>query len=69
MSMSSIHDEKMAALKMGGGVAGLTIYGITLNEWVAICTILYFVLQIGLLLPKYWYGLRRWWRGRGGCDE
>lgn len=47
-------DEKIAAAKMGVGAAGVAIFGFTLNEWVAICTIIYFILQIGLLLPKYW---------------
>lgn len=47
------HDDKVAIAKMGGG-AGLTVaYGLTLSDWVAVATIIYFILQIGLLLPKY----------------
>jgi hypothetical protein len=34
-------------------VAGATIAGLTLNEWVAIATITYIVLQAGYLLWKW----------------
>ena len=46
-----MNEEKITAIKTGFG--GL-IYGLTLNEWVAISTIVFFTLQSGLLLPKYW---------------
>lgn len=54
-------DEKAAAVKMAVGGGGALFYGITLNEWVAILTILYMILQIGLLLPKYYAMAQRWW--------
>ena len=38
---------------------------LTLNEWVAMATLFYVALQIGLLLPKYWRLVRGWWTGRG----
>ena len=47
------HEQKIAGLKMVGGAALTSATAITLNEWVAIATLLYFVLQIGLLVPKY----------------
>jgi len=47
-------DEKAAAVKVAIGGGGALIYGLTLNEWVAVFTILYLVLQIGLLMPKYY---------------
>lgn len=47
-------DEKTAAVKVAVGGGGALIYGLTLNEWVAVATILYMVLQIGLLVPKYY---------------
>lgn len=46
-------EDQVAAAKMAIGAGGAAAYGLTLNEWVAIFTILYLVLQIGLLLPKY----------------
>ena len=42
-----------AAAKMTGGAALVGAYGLTLNEWVAALTILYMLLQIILLLPRY----------------
>lgn len=47
------NENKIAAAKMTGGAVLTSATALTLNEWVAIVTILYFVLQIGLLLPKY----------------
>ena len=53
----SLHDfnveVKAAAAKAGTGVALGTTTAITLNQWVAIITIVYFLLQIGLLAVKY----------------
>lgn len=46
-------DEKVALMKMGVGAAGAGATALTLNEWVAVITIGYLLLQIGLLLPKY----------------
>lgn len=54
-------DELTAAhtkIGVGAGLAAAT--GLTLNEWVAVVTILYFVLQIGLLVPKYWGAFHTW---------
>ncbi len=33
------------------------IMGLTLYDWIALLTILYLMLQIGLLVPKYWTGV------------
>lgn len=46
-------DEKVALIKMGGGLTGAGATALTLNEWVAVITIGYLFLQIGLLMPKY----------------
>lgn len=68
MIMSPDHiDEKVAAVKLvaAGGIT--LICGLTLNEWVAIATIFYMVLQIGLLMPKYYaiiYGIVSKWRSK-----
>ncbi len=55
-------EEKLAVAKTVPAIVGATLYGLTLQEWVGIATLIYVVLQIGLLLPKYWRGLRDWWR-------
>jgi hypothetical protein len=47
-------NENVVALKIGGGTALVGLYGMTLNEWVAVLTILYMVAQIGLLVPRYY---------------
>lgn len=46
-------DEQITAVNAAIGAGGYTIYTLTLNEWVAIITIGYLLLQIGLLFPKY----------------
>ena len=45
-------DTKTEALRIGGGGALITIWGLTLNEWVASLTIIYMIIQIILLAPK-----------------
>lgn len=56
----SMHDEKVTAFNASIGVGGMTIYGLTLNDWVAIVTITYLVLQIILLIPKYVREFKAW---------
>ena len=47
-------------------VSGVMLFGMTPAEWVASLTVLYLVLQIGLLVPRYWTQLREWFfRDRG----
>ena len=43
----------VAGAKVTPAIGGATWYGFTLNEWVGLATLLYVVLQIGLLIPKY----------------
>lgn len=47
------HEDKIAAAKISVAAGGVAASALTLNEWVAIITILYLVLQIGLIMPKY----------------
>ncbi len=49
-----MNDETIAVVKAAPAVAGATLYSLTLQEWVAIVTIAYVLLQAGLLVPKYW---------------
>ena len=46
--------ESSAAAKITPAIGGTVYAGMTLNEWVALATLVYVLLQIGLLLPKYW---------------
>jgi T7 family holin superfamily II len=57
-------DEQLAAAKTAPAIAGATIYGLTLQDWVAIATLVYVALQVGLLMPKYWKLLIDWRRSR-----
>ena len=41
-------------------VTALHLGGLTLADWVAILTMLYLALQIGLLIPRYTEKLRAW---------
>jgi hypothetical protein len=59
-----VNDEKIAIAKTLPAIAGATIYGLTLQDWVALATLVYVGLQVGLLLPKYWRLLRDWRNGR-----
>jgi hypothetical protein len=59
-------EEKLALAKTLPAIAGATLYGLTLQDWVAIVTIAYVALQAGLLVPKYWRMIRDWRRGK--CD-
>ena len=45
-------DEQLALAKTVPAIAGATIYGLTLQDWVAIATLVYVALQVGLLMPK-----------------
>lgn len=62
------HEDKVQLAKTGAnGFAGGTIYGLTLNDWVAGLTILYLCLQIAPLLVKYTRAAAqafREWRGK-----
>lgn len=60
------NEQKIAGVKMAGGAVLTSATAITLNEWVAIATLLYFVLQIGLLIPKY---LDLWKKKRNKCGD
>lgn len=40
--------------------------GLTLSDWIALLTILYLMLQIGLLVPKYWTGVPKLWSRLAG---
>lgn len=43
-------------------VSGAMMFGMTPAEWVTALTVLYLLLQIGLLVPRYWAQFRDWIR-------
>lgn len=52
-------------------VSGAVMMGMTAPEWVTIFTLLYLVLAIGLLIPKYITQIKIWyrqWKGRKNGD-
>lgn len=55
-------DGKIESIRLGVGAAGVIIYGLTLQEWVAIVTIIYLLAQIVVLAPKIVANLTAWWR-------
>lgn len=59
-----MNEEELALAKTTPAIAGAMIYGLTLHDWVAIATLVYVALQVGLLVPKYWRLLREWRKGR-----
>ena len=52
--MSAKHETYIETGKAIPAIAGATIYGLTLNEIVAIATILYIIIQAAFLFYK-WY--------------
>ena len=62
-------EEKLAVAKTAPAILGATLYGLTLQDWVAIATLVYVVLQAGLLMPKYWKLFLDWRRSRIGRAE
>lgn len=53
-------EQNIAAVKMGFAAGGAVLYGLTLNEWVAIATFAYIIAQMALLVPKYVQAYRNW---------
>jgi hypothetical protein len=53
-------NEKVEVARISGAVAGVTIYGLTLNEWVAVATLTYLIIQIIILVPKAIGTVRKW---------
>lgn len=41
---------------------GVMLLGFTPAEWISILTIIYLVMSIGLLIPKYWAQICDWYR-------
>lgn len=55
-------DSKIEAARIGGAAVGLTAYGITLNEWVALATLVYLIIQIFILMPKATVIVKSWFK-------
>lgn len=65
----SVNDESITAAAAKAafpvGVSGGLLFGMPISDLVQIATLLFLILQIGLLVPKYWTLLkRRWWDGK-----
>lgn len=73
MSNDSRVPVVIEAAKAAPAVAGAAAAGVTLNQWVAIATGLYIVLQALYLLRKWWREERAsggWFHGkREGCRD
>lgn len=57
-------DSHASQAKIGLAGAGAAASFMSLNEWVALATLVFIVLQIGLLIPKYWALFMAWRRGK-----
>lgn len=53
-------ETTLAGLKTAPAIGGAVATGLTLNEWVALATLLYVILQVGLLIPKYVDLYKKW---------
>lgn len=54
------HSNTIEVARIGGAAVGVTMYGITLNEWVALVTLVYLAIQIVILAPKAFAIIRGW---------
>ncbi|MBC7907042.1 MAG: hypothetical protein H7Y60_09895 [Rhodospirillaceae bacterium] len=54
-----MQDEYGAVAKIAPALTGAAWAGMTLNEWVAVVTIIYVLAQTGLLVPRWIAMLRR----------
>lgn len=63
-------DGKVEATRVGVAISGATIYGMTLNEWVAAATMAYLAIQMIVLMPKALESISLLARKvRGGNDD
>lgn len=62
--MSATQDVTIEGLKATPPVivSGAMLFGMTPTEWVTALTVLYLLLQIGLLIPRYWSQFKAWAR-------
>lgn len=63
MKTEIVTDDRVPLIKMMIAAAAGAISGLTLNEWVAVLTLVYLIAQIGLLIPQYWAAFKKWWQG------
>lgn len=62
--MNATQDVTLEAVKATPPVivSGAMLFGMTPTEWVTALTVLYLLLQIGLLVPRYWAQFKGWLR-------
>lgn len=54
------HDIAVESVKAAPAVAGAVAASLTLNEWVAVATGIYIVVQIAYLIRKWWREETEW---------
>lgn len=54
-------ETSLAGGKMAIAAGGTFWYSITLEQWVAVVTILFVLMQIIVLMPKFISVVRGWW--------
>lgn len=64
ITMAEQMSRHSGEIKIGVATAGATASVMTLNEWVALATLVFVLLQIGLLIPKYYIGIKTWLSGK-----
>lgn len=52
--MDSTDKVAVAKAAAAAGIGGAVYFGLSLSDWVLVATLMYFAMQCGLLLPKYW---------------
>ena len=54
------HDIAVESIKASPAVAGAIAASLTLNEWVAVATGIYIIVQIAYLIRKWWREETEW---------
>lgn len=64
IKLTATQDVTLEAMKAAPPVivSGAMLFGMTPAEWITALTVLYLLLQIGLLIPRYWSQFRDWLR-------
>ncbi|MEG0063001.1 MAG: hypothetical protein RR740_00210 [Pseudomonas sp.] len=61
MDSSDITLEGLAVkIAPPAAVSGAVILGMTPAQWITVLTLIYLLMSIGLLIPRYWAQLRDW---------
>jgi len=66
MPSQETNELGIQAIKAAPAAAGSLAASLTLNQWVAVATAVYIIVQVAYLLRKWWREENDWARGKRG---